>query len=101
MAKMVVKESPSRMRGEDPCLEASCTARRAAWASPRFASMAGRRLVHAEMMLPWWSRRMAAATAKRGLIATSKFALMEPRGGGTRHWGCLCLISRQKNDASP
>jgi hypothetical protein len=33
------------------------------------------------MMLPSWSLKIAAATAKFGRIATSKFALSEPLGG--------------------
>lgn len=36
------------------------------------------------MMLPSWSLKTAAATAKFGQIATSKFASSEPLGGGAQ-----------------
>jgi len=41
-------------------------------------------LEEAAMMLPSWSLKITAATAKFGRIATSKFALSEPLGGGVQ-----------------
>lgn len=56
------------MKKEQPWSEASWAARRAVWASPEFASMGGTFL---EWAAPLWSHNMAAAAAKRGLMATS------------------------------
>lgn len=47
------------------------------------------------MMLPSWSLKTAAATAKFGQIATSKFALSEPLGGGAQS------IFRGRGEFSP
>lgn len=44
MARMVVKESTSRMRGKKPKWVACCTTKKAACASPWFAPIGGRRL---------------------------------------------------------
>ena len=84
IAIIVRRESPSIKMKEQPVEQAKLVANRAAWASPREASIGGSFLEQAATKFPSWSRRTAAATAKVGLMATSKFAFRDPEGGGTQ-----------------
>lgn len=82
IAIIVRRESPSKMREVLPKETASSAARRASWASPRLASMATSLLEQTAAKSPFWSLRVATATEKSGLMATSKFTFKVPRGGG-------------------
>jgi hypothetical protein len=80
MAKMVIKESPSKNKESQHSEIARFT-------SSMLASIEGSRLVMAKTMAPLESPRTAVTTANKGLIATLKFMFTEPKGGG-------CHISR-------
>jgi hypothetical protein len=82
--RIVRRDSPSMIKGEQPIETANLKANKVAWASSINASIGGSFRVLTAKKISEWSRRIAAATAKVGRIATSKLTLKEPKGRGSQ-----------------